>query len=63
MAVANAAFIAWAEAYDTADSLRLGLVTHKSWLADQPAPVMHLDSSVPVDELVAAVLCRLESLA
>jgi adenylate kinase family enzyme len=63
MAIANAAFILWAEAYDTAGSLRRGLATHKSWLADQPAPVLHLDSRAPVDELVAAVLSRLEALA
>ncbi|HEY0185166.1 MAG TPA: AAA family ATPase [Rhodopila sp.] len=60
MAMTNAAFIAWAEAYDTAGSLRRGLVTHEAWLADQPAPVLRLDSACPVEELVAAVLSRLE---
>jgi adenylate kinase family enzyme len=59
MATINAAFIAWAEAYDTAGSLRRGLVTHEAWLADQPAPVLRLDTSAPVDELVASVLDRL----
>lgn len=61
MAVMNAAFLAWAEAYDTAGSLRRGLVTHEAWLADQPAPVLRLDSGAPVDDLVAAVLNWLES--
>jgi hypothetical protein len=61
MAAINAAFIAWAEAYDTAGSLRRGLVTHEAWLADQPAPVLRLDSRAPVDDLVAAVLSRIES--
>jgi hypothetical protein len=61
MAAINAAFIAWAEAYDTAGSLRRGLVTHEAWLADQPAPVLRLDSRSPVDDLVAAVLSRIES--
>jgi hypothetical protein len=56
MVATNAAFIAWAEAYDTAGSLRRGLVTHEAWLADQPAPVLRLDSIAPVDELVASVL-------
>ncbi|MDB5404475.1 MAG: hypothetical protein QOD93_718 [Acetobacteraceae bacterium] len=56
MAAINAAFIAWAEAYDTAGSLRRGLVTHEAWLADQPAPVLRLDSEAPVQDLVAAVL-------
>jgi adenylate kinase family enzyme len=59
MATINAAFIAWAEAYDTAGSLRRGLVTHEAWLIDQPAPVLRLDSSAPVKDLVAAVLDRI----
>jgi adenylate kinase family enzyme len=59
MAAINAAFIAWAEAYDTAGSLRRGLLTHDVWLADQPAPVLRLDSEVPVLDLVAAVMHRL----
>jgi hypothetical protein len=62
MAPINAAFIAWAEAYDTAGSLRRGLVTHEAWLLDQPAPVLRLDSQPPVDQLVAAVLSRLDEL-
>ncbi len=59
MANINAAFIAWAEAYDTAGSLRRGLVTHEAWLADQPAPVLRLDSIAPVSDMVAAVVDRL----
>ena len=59
MAAANAAFIAWAESYDTAGSLRRGLITHEAWLADQMAPVLRLDSEVPVPHLVASVLARL----
>ncbi len=61
MAAINAAFIAWAEAYDTAGSSRRGLVTHEAWLADQPAPVLRLNSEAPVPELVAAVLRWLET--
>jgi adenylate kinase family enzyme len=60
MAAIHTAFIAWAEAYDTAGSLRHGLVTHEAWLADQPAPVLRLDTLAPVEDLVAAVLSRLE---
>jgi adenylate kinase family enzyme len=56
MVATNTAFIAWAEAYDTAGSLRRGLVTHEAWLADQPAPVLRLDSIAPVSDLVTAVL-------
>jgi adenylate kinase family enzyme len=62
MAGTNSAFIAWAEAYDTAGSLRRGLVTHEAWLVDQTAPVLRLDSLASVADLVAAVLSRLESL-
>jgi hypothetical protein len=62
MAVISAAFIAWAEAYDTAGSLRRGLVTHEAWLADQTAPVLRLNTVAPVDELVAAVLDKLRAL-
>lgn len=59
MAATSAAFFAWAEAYDTAGSVGRGLLTHEAWLADQPAPVLRLDSKAPVDDLVAAVLARL----
>jgi adenylate kinase family enzyme len=62
MAAIHTAFIAWAEAYDTAGSLRHGLVTHEAWLSDQPAPVLRLDSLAPVEDLVAAVLFRLAKL-
>jgi adenylate kinase family enzyme len=62
MAAINAAFIAWAEAYDTAGSLRRGLVTHEAWLIDQAAPVLRLDSRAPVQDLVAAVMDRLGSI-
>ena len=55
-------FIAWAASYDTAGSLRRGLITHEAWLADQPAPVLRLDSGAPVEDLVAAVMDRLATL-
>ena len=57
----NAEFIAWAQSYDTAGTLRPGLATHEAWLADQPAPVLRLDSEASVDELVTAVMLRLEA--
>ena len=62
MVAINAEFIAWAEAYDTAGSLHRGLIAHEAWLADQPAPVLRLDSQLPVEDLVAAVLDKLWSL-
>ena len=63
MAELNAAFIAWAKSYDTAGSLRRGLVTHEAWLADQPAPVLRLDSARPVSDLVAGILLWLDRTA
>ncbi len=56
MAALNAAFIAWAESYDTAGSLRRGLLTHEAWLIDQPAPVLRLDSVRPVADLVTEIV-------
>jgi hypothetical protein len=63
MAAISASFFAWAEAYDTAGSSQRGLVTHETWLADQPAPVLRLDSLASVDDLVGAVLAAVGCLA
>jgi adenylate kinase family enzyme len=62
MAEIHMAFMTLAEAYDTAGPLRRGLANHEAWLADQPAPVMRLDSQAPVESLVLAVLGRIWSL-
>jgi hypothetical protein len=62
MAAIHADFIAWAGSYDTAGSSRRSLETHRAWLADQPAPILWLDSLAPVPELVASVLDRAASL-
>lgn len=62
MAAISEEFIAWAESYDTAGTLRPGLSTHEAWLADQPAPVLRLDSSVPVEALVEAVMLKVQAL-
>jgi adenylate kinase family enzyme len=56
MAVATADFPRWAEAYDTAGPEQRSPVLHEEWLASQTAPVMRLDSSAPVEDLVAVVL-------
>jgi hypothetical protein len=63
MAAISASFFAWTEAYDTAGSSQRGLVTHEAWLADQPAPVLRLDSLAPVDDLVGSVLAAVGCLA
>jgi len=58
MADASAAFLKWAQAYETAGPEQRSLVTHEQWLAVQAAPVLRLDSSGPVQDLVDAVLSR-----
>ena len=55
MAATHRAFIAWAEAYDTDGPAQASLFLHTAWLADQPAPVLRLDSYEPLDHLVTAV--------
>jgi hypothetical protein len=60
MAATSAEFLAWAASYDTAGPERRSLVAHEAWLAGQSARVLRLDSSAPVQALVAAVLSELE---
>ncbi len=59
MADASAAFLAWANAYDTAGLEQRSLATHNAWLSTQRAQVLRLDSSTPVQELIVAVLVQL----
>ena len=61
MAVASGEFLSWAEAYDTAGPEQRSLIGHVAWLASLKAPVLRLDSSAPLEDLVFAVLSRLES--
>jgi hypothetical protein len=61
MHAASAAFLAWAASYDTAGPEQRSLVANEAWLAAQTAPVLRLDSSAPVQELVTAVLGKLRS--
>ena len=61
MAVASAEFLKWAEAYDTAGPEQRSLISHVTWLATLKAPVLRLDSAVPLKDLVSAVLSRLDS--
>lgn len=56
MAEASAAFLDWAAAYETAGLEQRSLATHEAWLATQTAPVLRLNSAMPVEELAAAVL-------
>jgi adenylate kinase family enzyme len=59
MADASATFLRWAAAYDTAGPAQRSLAAHETWLVGQTAPVSRLDSALPVEALVTAVLQRL----
>jgi hypothetical protein len=56
MAASSAAFLAWAEAYDTAGTGQRSRALHEAWLADQRAPLLRLDSRAAVPALVETVL-------
>lgn len=56
MAVKSREFMEWAESYDTAGPERQSLVGHEEWLKTLTRPILRLDSSRPVDELIAEVL-------
>ncbi len=58
MANASAAFLRWAEAYDSAGPAQRSLAAHEAWLVGQTADVLRLDSEAPVETLVTAVLER-----
>ena len=48
-------FIEWASHYETGDREGRGLERHLAWLAQLPCPVLRLDGSRPLAELVAEV--------
>ncbi len=58
MAATNAAFLAWAAAYDTAGAEQRSRVAHEAWLAARTTTILRLDSAEPVDALVSAVLSK-----
>ena len=55
MEEASRAFLAWAEAYDTAGPEHRSRISHEAWLARQTAPVLRLDSAKPVEALLQEV--------
>jgi hypothetical protein len=61
MADRNVEFLKWAEAYDVAGPEQRSLFVHEAWLATLKTPVLRLDSSAPLEDLVFAVLSRLDS--
>ena len=56
MAVQSREFMEWAESYDTAGPERRSLVAHEEWLKTVTRPVLRLDSSRAVEQLVSEVL-------
>jgi adenylate kinase family enzyme len=62
MADASAAFLSWANAYDTAGLEQRSLATHNAWLGTQRAPVLRLESSTPVQGLIVAILAQLKGI-
>jgi len=56
MAVKSGEFLEWAASYDTAGPERRSLAAHEQWLETRTSPVLQLDSSLELDELVAEVL-------
>jgi adenylate kinase family enzyme len=48
-------FIAWASSYEDGDLASRSLATHEAWLAALPCPVLRLNGSRPLPELVAEV--------
>ncbi len=56
MAHAHAGFLAWAAAYDTAGLEQRSRAAHAMWLAEQTAPVIHLDGAMPTPQLVSRVV-------
>ncbi|TAU85530.1 ATP-binding protein [Rhizobium leguminosarum] len=56
MAAKSGEFLEWAASYDTAGPERRSLAAHEQWLETQTAPVLRLDSSRDIDDLVAEAL-------
>jgi adenylate kinase family enzyme len=56
MAVKSREFLEWAASYDAAGPERRSLAAHMQWLATESCPIMQLDSSRSIDDLVSDVL-------
>jgi adenylate kinase family enzyme len=59
MAAKHQEFMDWAARYETAGSELRSLVAHEQWLATRTCPVLRLDSSRPVADLVRDVRASL----
>lgn len=56
---AHEEFLSWARGYDDPGFAGRNRRRHEQWLALLSCPVLRLDSSVPVDDLVHAVMSRI----
>ena len=61
MAELNAAFLAWAAAYDTAGLEQRSRAGHEAWLAGIATPVLRLDGAASVQALEDSVLSAIGS--
>jgi len=52
---AHEEFLSWARGYDDPDFAGRNLRRHEQWLSTLPCPVLRIDSSRPVDDLVHAI--------
>jgi hypothetical protein len=48
-------FIEWASHYEDGEQVSRNLATHQAWLAKLPCPVLRLDGSRPLPELVGEI--------
>lgn len=55
----SAAFLAWAAAYEEAETVGRNRIAHERWLAEQACPIVRLDSANSVQHNVEAVVARL----
>lgn len=55
----HASFLVWSSQYEDAGFTGRSRLRHETWLAAQPAPVLRLDATEPVDTLMRRVLERL----
>jgi adenylate kinase family enzyme len=53
-------FLAWAAAYDDAETVGRNRAAHERWLGERTCPVLRLDSTNPVRDNVETVLARLQ---
>ena len=55
----SVAFLAWAAAYEEAETVGRNRIAHERWLAEQACPILRLDSADSVQHNVKAVVARL----